>query len=595
MKHKLLYLTSFLLTMALTFMGCSSDGDIAVTGVSLSQTSLTLAVGRTQVLKATVKPDNASNKKVSWTISNPAVASVSSMGNVTPLAPGAAIIFVTTEDGGKTDMCDLTVPISVESVMLDKAAITLTPDSSDILRAIVLPENATNKNLTWMSENPDIASVEEGLVTAKEVGAAVIRVASHDGAKMDMCRVTVEPSTVNIGVSGVTLNKTSATIEVGGGETLTAVVQPGNASNKSVLWHSNNHSVATVAGGVITAHAAGKATITVTTANGGYTDNCEVTVANVYIAGYEYTNGIPVAKLWVNGDAQTLSEGARGEAKSVYVSGSIAYVVGYINSQNLSVAKLWMNVNGQTNEQTLGSGNSNAKANFVFVSDNNIIYVAGYEENEQKKSVAKYWKGGAAQPLSNSAVDAEARSVFVSEGNVYVAGYETNASNMRIARLWINDQGGQTLGSESGNSEALSVYVSGGNYYAAGYQISSGGISIAKLWVNGAEIPLTTGTRNAVANAVYVSDNKMYVAGYENNDSGIPVAKIWIDGVSRNLCDGNNNSQAKSLHILDGSEFIAGNEYNSYGRVTGRCWKNNAMKIVGNGIDTAEANSIFVK
>lgn len=81
-------------------------------------------------------------------------------------------------------------------------------------------------------------------------------------------------------VAGVSLNKATTTIAVGNTETLVATVTPANADDKSVSWTSSDDTVATVSNGVVEGAAAGTATITVTTTDGGFTDTCEVTVTN---------------------------------------------------------------------------------------------------------------------------------------------------------------------------------------------------------------------------------------------------------------------------------------------------------------------------
>ena len=97
---------------------------------------------------------------------------------------------------------------------------------------------------------------------------------------MPGANVTVSATFTAIPVTGVSLNKTSTTISVGETETLTATVAPANALNPAVTWTSSNTDVATVANGVVTAKAAGSATITVTTTDGGFTATCAVTVVN---------------------------------------------------------------------------------------------------------------------------------------------------------------------------------------------------------------------------------------------------------------------------------------------------------------------------
>ena len=124
-----------------------------VESVSLDKTNITLTEGDSETLTATVYPDNATNKNVSWKSSNTSVATVNN-GVVTALKAGTATITVTTEDGGKTATCQVTVNAriyNVESVSLDKTSITLTEGDSETLTATVSPSNATNKNVIWKS------------------------------------------------------------------------------------------------------------------------------------------------------------------------------------------------------------------------------------------------------------------------------------------------------------------------------------------------------------------------------------------------------------------------------------------------------------
>jgi uncharacterized protein YjdB len=123
-----------------------------------------------------------------------------------------------------------------------------------------------------------VATVSQsGAVSASAVGSTTITVTTADGNKTDTCTVTV--SADPIAVSGVSLNKMSTTIALGGFETLTAAVTPPNASNKEVNWTSSDTSVETVTGGIILSVKAGKTTITARTVDGGKTATCEVSVS----------------------------------------------------------------------------------------------------------------------------------------------------------------------------------------------------------------------------------------------------------------------------------------------------------------------------
>lgn len=253
-----------------------------VQSVGLNKTELALEVGKTGTLEAIVEPSDATNKNVTWSSSNPEVATVDN-GVVTAVSAGEAIITVTTEDGAKTATCKVTVnapqTVPVTGVTLDKTSLDLKTGDNTTLTATVNPESATNKDVTWISDKPEIAAVEGGTVTAKAAGTAIIAVTTIDGGKIATCKVTVTPKTVP--VSGIQVQG-AASIYVGDTTKLTATVTPTNATNQKVTWSSNNESVATVGtDGTVTAVSAGTATITVTTEDGQKTAACTVTVLSV--------------------------------------------------------------------------------------------------------------------------------------------------------------------------------------------------------------------------------------------------------------------------------------------------------------------------
>lgn len=173
-------------------------GDVTykVTGVSLSPTTLTLDVGASSTLTATITPDNASNKSINWESGNTGVATVDTSGKVTAVAQGTTTITATAADGsGKSAECSVTVKeaanVPVESVSLDKTSLGLTEGETAQLTATVEPEDASNKNVTWESSNTNVATVNNGEVTAVSAGTATITVTTADGGKTDTCTVTV--------------------------------------------------------------------------------------------------------------------------------------------------------------------------------------------------------------------------------------------------------------------------------------------------------------------------------------------------------------------------------------------------------------------
>ena len=259
----------------------------AVTGVTLDKKELTLAVGDTATLTETVVPRDADNKKVTWTSSKPAVATVDEKGNVKAVAAGTATITVKTEDGGFTATCEVTVAdqlTPVTGVTLDKKTLEMETGDKAVLTATVAPEGASNKKVSWSSDKADVAKVDEkGNVTAVTAGTAKITVTTEDGEFTDTCEVTVTAKEVP--VEGVSLNKNKLSLVIGDKYTLAAAVKPMDASNQNVSWTTSDEAVATVnENGEVTAVAAGKATITVTTEDGEQKAVCEVTVTEEAVA-----------------------------------------------------------------------------------------------------------------------------------------------------------------------------------------------------------------------------------------------------------------------------------------------------------------------
>ena len=153
--------------------------EIAVTGVSLSRTSLSLDAGESYTLTATVSPSDATNKNITWSTSDSSVAIVSG-GRVTAVAAGSAIIRAQS-DNGKGAICSVKVSapapeiIEVTSVSLSRTTLLLEVGETYALTASVLPSNATDKSVTWSSSDNSVATVVNGRVVAVAEGFVPLR------------------------------------------------------------------------------------------------------------------------------------------------------------------------------------------------------------------------------------------------------------------------------------------------------------------------------------------------------------------------------------------------------------------------------------
>ena len=256
------------------------------TGISLNKKAVTLEVDDNETLTVTVTPSDASNKKVNWKSSNTSVATVSSTGVVTAKAVGTANITATTTDGTSLSAtCKVTVePTLVTSLSLNKSVATLKTNETITLIANVFPTAAQNRTVTWSSSDTSVATVSsEGVVTALKVGTATITATTTDGSNLTAtCKVTV----VETPATGISLNKTTASLKANETVTLTATVTPSTTTNKSVIWTSSDETVATVKDGVVTAHKVGTANIIVTTTDGSnLSATCKVTVVETLATG----------------------------------------------------------------------------------------------------------------------------------------------------------------------------------------------------------------------------------------------------------------------------------------------------------------------
>ena len=257
----------------------------APSGVTLNKTELSLFVDASETLTATVAPEDASDRDVTWESDDDTIATVTPDGTVTAVAPGQTIITATTSDRNRTATCTVTVTQPVSSITLDKTELSLFAGNSDILKATVAPENASNPVLDWTSDKPNIAAVtvgDDGTVTVKAIapGEATITAAATDGSNVKAaCKVTVTRA-----VSAITLEPAEVPLFAGDSTTLNVTVAPEDATNKVLRWTSDKPEITTVTVGgdgtiTVNAQAPGQAAITAAATDGsGVTASCKVTV-----------------------------------------------------------------------------------------------------------------------------------------------------------------------------------------------------------------------------------------------------------------------------------------------------------------------------
>lgn len=268
----------------LALVGCNGNQDYHK--ITLNKNTLELDVDETETLTASIEPNDVENASLIWTINDTAIASVDE-GVIKALKKGTASIAVyldankneTYDIGEANATCALTVndsienPVMVTSIELSQDSLTLELDEEKTLTATVLPENATEKTVTWLSSNTDVATIIDGKVTAKAVGNTTITAyvdenknsQKDNDEKYSTCLVNVVDSNHNITkIQTMSFNKTSTTIAYPNEETLTLTISPNNADTSRLKWRSGNTSVARVStNGVVTSINEGNCEISV--------------------------------------------------------------------------------------------------------------------------------------------------------------------------------------------------------------------------------------------------------------------------------------------------------------------------------------------
>jgi uncharacterized protein YjdB len=486
--------------------------DIPVEGVAISPTVLSLSTGGTADLAAIVLPANAANKNITWTNSDDGVALMvggSYSAIVLALSPGTTTVTVTTEDGGHTAECAITVAarVPVEGVTVSPETLSMAPGDTATLAATVLPAEATNRNVTWFTSDGGVASIAPNgpndpndpnnlgaVVTAVAAGTATITVASvADPSRWAECQVTVaavEPGTY-VYVAGY---------EKDGGNRAT-VWKDGIPQHLSSEWSEAN--------------------------------SVFVSGNDVYVAGFEDDGVTQAAMLWKNGVAQPMDSHIVAGAVAVQVSGGSVYAAGfdYNEAGGHRAATVWKD----GVPQYISGEWSEVYSMHVVGSD---VHCSGYEGGVARATV---WKNGIATRLSD--IPSIAHGIFVSGNDVYAVGDETISGDWN-GRVWKN---GGVLTQLGRYTTANAVYVSDGDVYVAGYARESGGVWVAKVWKNGSSLYVLSDA-NSDALSIQVVGGDVYVAGRESSDGWDNYATLWINGVAQPHL-GDNGSWATSVFV----------------------------------------------
>ena len=250
---------------------------IPIKELKFAKKELTMTIDESIKIEIEITPKNATENDLIWESSNPTIATMKD-GLVTAIKDGTTTITVKTKDN-ITATCKITVnkkTVDVTEISLDKENEELFVNDTVTLKPTINPENATVKNVTWTSSNIAVATVKDGLVTAKNPGTATITAKTNNG-KTATCKITVKEKLIE--ATSISLNKQDETISIDQTITLKAIINPENVTNRAITWTSSDETVATVKDGLVTALKIGTTTITAKT-NNGKTATCNITVGN---------------------------------------------------------------------------------------------------------------------------------------------------------------------------------------------------------------------------------------------------------------------------------------------------------------------------
>lgn len=269
MKKRIKYICILLISLFIGIIPIKAEN----AGITFNKGQITLGVGYSETIKYTISNElNSSN--IIWTSTNEKVATVQN-GKIIAVTEGSAII--TASINGSKATCKVIVSssyIPVKGINLNKTTTNVLIGNSETLTYTITPQDATNKDVIWTSDNPSVATVENGVVVAKKTGTAIITVSSH--GYRATCKVNVVDT---VKLKNISLNQSNITLKERETTNLNITFNPSNATNKKVTWKSSNNNIVTVdSQGKITAINPGSAIITVVSNDGGYVATSQVTV-----------------------------------------------------------------------------------------------------------------------------------------------------------------------------------------------------------------------------------------------------------------------------------------------------------------------------
>jgi len=255
--------------------------------IYVTESKITLTEGENERIGINIDPPTVNPEDLEWT-SNSDNITISKDGVIYANRSGEATITITSKNGKKAivtvivkekefdnDEIDVETKEVVKSITLDKEELELEIDDEYIFNTVIEPN--IEDNLIWSSSNPDIVSVDNGVVQALKQGVSIIKVESSNG-KYAICQINVKSK--EILPEEIKLDKESITINVGDKDTLQYIISPEDVTDTSLTWSSSHPDIVKVENGTIEGLSAGESIIKVKTSN-NLEAVCLVTVEKV--------------------------------------------------------------------------------------------------------------------------------------------------------------------------------------------------------------------------------------------------------------------------------------------------------------------------
>lgn len=239
---------------------------ILVSKIEVNKNEISIRPGGSYKINALVYPKNATNKNITWETNDSRIAIVNLDGTVIGLRSGETYITGYTSNDKKVTIKVIVTPnaVSVDSLEISPSEMTIVKGDTYNLTAKLIPSNANYDEITWISSDERIVSVDNGKIEGLKVGSTIIT-AIADGLE---AYATIEVKANIIDVESVEIIENSLNLKVGETASINVKILPNNATNQSLIYSTNNQNISVNNKGIVTALKSGTSTITVTSTNG---------------------------------------------------------------------------------------------------------------------------------------------------------------------------------------------------------------------------------------------------------------------------------------------------------------------------------------